>query len=69
MYVDYLSKGTMTTVHEVVFTNTSMFFGKGAGSNRAFDGWIDEVRITPRLLEPAEFLHTMPVWGTLMGLR
>ena len=42
--------------------------GNGAGE-RAFDGWIDEVRITPQLLEPDQFLYTVPLMGSLISIR
>lgn len=61
MYVDYLSKGTMTTTHEVTYTNFSLFMGKGAGSNQAFDGWLDEVRLSDTVLSPTQFLRTYAV--------
>jgi hypothetical protein len=61
MYVDYVSKGTLTTTHEVVYTNFSLFMGKGAGSNQAFDGWLDEVRLSDTVLQPNQFLHTFSV--------
>ena len=34
-----------------------------------FDGRIDEVRLTDRVLEPAEFLHTGPLAGTLIAVQ
>jgi len=61
MYVDYVSKGTMTTTHEVTYTNFSMFIGKGAGSNQAFDGWLDEMRLSYTVLTPLRFLRTYSV--------
>lgn len=61
MYVDYVSTGSMTTTHEVVYDAKSLFFGKGAGSNQAFDGWLDEVRLSDRVLLPHEFLRTYAV--------
>lgn len=61
MYVDYTSRGTMTTTHEVTYTNFSMFIGKGAGSNQAFDGWIDEMRLSDAVLAPVQFLRTYSV--------
>ena len=61
MYVDYVSKGSMTTTHEVVYTNTALFFGKGAGSNQAFDGWLDEIRLSDAVLQPHQFLRTYSV--------
>jgi len=61
MYVDYTSAGTMTTTHEAVYTNFSLFMGRGAGSNGAFDGWLDEVRLSDTVLTPTQFLHVYGV--------
>jgi len=58
MFVDYTSRGTMTTTHEAVYTNFSLFMGRGAGSNGAFDGWLDEVRLSDTVLLPTQFLRT-----------
>lgn len=43
-------------------------FQIGAG-DQAFDGWIDEVRLTDRVLAPAEFLYTVPLAGTVIGVQ
>ena len=61
VYVDYSSSGSMQTTHEVVYTNASLFFGKGAGSNQAFDGWLDEIRLSDTVLLPNQFLRTYSV--------
>ncbi len=68
IYVDYALKATGTSINPIIFTDGDILVGNGAGE-RAFDGWIDEVRITPRVLEPAEFLYTVPKPGTLIGIR
>ncbi len=68
LYVDYVLKVNSTTINPIVFTDGNILVGNGAGE-LAFDGWIDEVRITPRVLEPAEFLYTVPKPGTLIGIR
>lgn len=67
IYVDYVLRTTGMTVNPIVFTDGDIVVGNGAGE-RAFDGWIDEVRITPRLLEPSQFLRTVPCPGTLIML-
>jgi len=40
----------------------------GAG-DMAFDGWMDEVRLTDRVLEPVQFLRVVPLEGTIFSLR
>ncbi len=40
----------------------------GAG-DMAFDGWIDEVRLTDRVLEPTAFLYSLPLPGMLFYLQ
>ena len=67
IYVDYVLKANGTTINPIVYTDGDILIGMGAGE-RAFDGWIDEVRITPRLLTPDEFLYTQPRLGTLITL-
>ena len=61
-------KTTGTTVNPIVYTDGDVMIGNGAGE-RAFDGWIDEVRITPQLLEPDQFLYTVPLMGSLISIR
>lgn len=61
MYIDYQTQWNMTTTHEVVYTNLSLLIGKGAGSNQAYDGWLDEIRLSDTVLQPNQFLHTYSV--------
>lgn len=62
MYVDYtLRTSTPQSTHEVVYTNFSLFIGRGAGSNQAFDGWMDEVRLSDTVLQPSQFLRTYAI--------
>ena len=68
IYVDYALKLTGTTVNPIVYTTGDILIGNGAGEY-AFDGWIDEVRITPRLLGTNEFLYTLPPAGTLIHVK
>ena len=60
MYVDYTPCGTGKTAFPIVYTDGELCLGDGAGEG-PFNGWIDEVRITPRVLEPSEFLCAMAV--------
>ena len=60
MYVDYTPCGGIgKTAFPLVYTDGEICIGDGAGEG-PFNGWIDEVRITPRVLEPDEFLYAMP---------
>lgn len=60
MYVDYLPcGGEGKTAFPIVYSDGELCIGSGAGEG-PFNGWIDEVRITPRVLEPEEFLYAMP---------
>ena len=68
IYVDYALKLTGTTVNPIVYTTGDIMIGNGAGE-LAFDGWIDEVRLTPRLLATTEFLYTLPPAGTAVLVR
>lgn len=68
LYVDYQLVKTGQTVHPIVYTDGDICVGTGAGE-RAFDGLIDEVRITPRLLEPSQFLYVVPYEGTLIQIQ
>jgi len=45
------------------------FGGSSGGQTCSFDGWIDEVRLSDRVLTPDEFLHMMPVKGTVIRLN
>lgn len=59
MYVDYLPcGGDGKTAFPIVYSDGEFCIGNGAGEG-PFNGWIDEVRITPKVLEPDEFLYAM----------
>lgn len=60
MYVDYLPcGGECKTAFPIVYTDGDLCIGNGAGEG-PFNGWIDEVRMTPEVLEPDQFLYAMP---------
>ena len=60
MYVDYAPcGGAGKTAFPIVYSDGDICIGDGAGEG-PFNGWIDEVRITPKVLEPDEFLYAMP---------
>jgi hypothetical protein len=58
LYIDYIFRNGFNTAHELVYDANSLFIGKGAGSNQAFDGWLDEIRISDKVLTPTQFLST-----------
>lgn len=60
MYVDYLPCGDLNrTAFPIVYSDEPICIGAGAGEG-PFNGWMDEVRITPKVLTPEEFLYAMP---------
>lgn len=68
MYRNYQQVATATAPYPVVMTDGDFNIGNGSGE-RAFDGWIDEVRITPEALPPTKFLYTMYRRSTAIILR
>jgi len=63
-YVDYQVVGSGTVTSNMQYTTEPLFFGKGAGSARVFDGWMDEIRYTPSVIGPNDFLCTNSVQNT-----
>ena len=66
LYLDYAEVKTGTTSAPVRYDGGSILIGNG---DKAFDGWIDEVRLTGKVLEPNEFLRTVPDVGAVTGIR
>ena len=61
-YFDYMLDKTQSGTLPAVGTGYSLFFGaKENGGGQWFDGWLDDIRVTRRALEPNEFLTTHPV--------
>lgn len=56
LYVDYALAGQATVAAGLVYTNYP--FTLGGGADKPFDGWMDEVRITDRVLAPVDFMTT-----------
>ena len=56
----------VATVNPMIFDSGDIKIGNG---DQAFDGWIDEVRLTDRVLAPTEFLYTVPLAGTVIGVK
>jgi len=46
----------------LVYDNFPLLIGSGAGG-RAFDGWLDEFRLTGAVLTPDQFLRAVPEPG------
>jgi hypothetical protein len=66
LYKDYVKVHEGTTVNPLWLDGGDLQIGAG---DMAFDGWIDEVRLTDRVLEPSEFLYTVPLAGTLISVQ
>lgn len=66
MYVDYAEVGTRTTTNPLVFEGGDFVIGTSGTSY--YDGWIDEVRVTGRVLSTNEFLRTTRL-GTLIRME
>ena len=61
-YIDYRLDRAFTGTLPDIGTGNSLFVGaKNSGTGQWYDGWIDDVRVTKRALEPNEFLTTHPV--------
>ncbi|MDA3924266.1 MAG: LamG domain-containing protein [Kiritimatiellae bacterium] len=67
IYVDYESVGTRTTSGPLVYN--SYDFVVGTSGSYYFDGGIDEIRLTGRVLSPDAFLHAAPPLGTCILLN
>lgn len=68
MYCNYKQVASSTTPYPIVMTDGDFNIGYGAGE-QALNGWVDEVRITPRVLDPSQFLYTMCFSGTVINVR
>ncbi len=67
LFVDYMDVGGGFTTFNIVYDNQPLRVGQGAGG-RAFDGWIDEVRISDTVLSTSEFLRAVPEPSSLASL-
>ncbi len=65
MYKDYVMVLEGATTNPLYTDSGNFQIGAG---DMAFDGWIDEVRLTDRVLAPGAFLYTVPVMGTLLSI-
>ena len=61
-YFDYaLDKSRTGTMPDIGSGNSMFFASMESGKGQFFDGWIDDIRVTRRALQPNEFLTTRPV--------
>lgn len=68
-YYDYELVSTQTGVYLPVRKTYSLFVGSSEnGGGQFFDGWIDDVRVTKRVLDRDEFLTTHPVGSATQPL-
>lgn len=67
LYVDYKQESIHTGIYSNLFyTSDPVRVGGGAG--RAFDGVIDDVRITPDVLDPKDFMRVFTPASVVQGL-
>lgn len=66
LYKDYVKVYEVATVNPIITDSGNFQIGAG---DMAFDGWIDEVRLTDRVLEPTNFLYVVPLAGTLISIN
>ncbi len=59
LYVDYALEGSATVTFDLVYDDSMLRIGQGGGG-RAFDGWIDEVRLSDTVLTSDQFLAVVP---------
>lgn len=59
LFIDYTDVGGGVVTNPLVYDNNPLTIGQGGGG-RAFDGWIDEVRISDNVLSADQFLHVVP---------
>lgn len=57
LWYDYQSKGTLTLTNDMVFDDISQPFCIGSFGQRGMIGWVDEVRLSDRVLRADEFLE------------
>ncbi len=66
LYVDHRKVYEKALTGPIVMDSGDIRIGSG---DRAFDGWIDEARITDRVLSPDEFLCSAPVVGSVTAIQ
>lgn len=69
IYYDYQLLATESNAYLPAPPGFSVFVGaKERGEGQYFDGWIDDVRVTKRVLKPEDFLTTHPVGSATQPL-
>lgn len=64
VFVDYESVGSFTSpVNPLYFDEGDYIIGAG---DRAFDGWLDEFRLSGKVLAPDQFLRVVSEGGTVI---
>ena len=66
LYVDHRKVYEKVLTGPIVLDSGDIRIGSG---DRAFDGWIDEMLITDRVLSPDEFLCSAPVVGSVTAIQ
>lgn len=59
LYVDYIQTAQATLSGGLFYDDTALRFGQGAGG-RAFDGLLDEIRLSDQVLTTNQFLRAVP---------
>ena len=69
VYFDYRLVATESNAYLPVAPGDDLYIGcKDGGAGQFFDGWIDDVRVTKRALDPEEFLTTHAVGSATQPL-
>lgn len=67
LYFDYVEVGTRTTTNPLTYESGDFIIG--TSGTAYYDGWIDEVRMTGRVLTTNEFLRAAPLTGTMIRMQ
>jgi hypothetical protein len=59
--------GTRTTTNPLTYESGDFIIG--TSGTAYYDGWIDEVRMTGRVLTTNEFLRAAPLTGTMIRMQ
>jgi hypothetical protein len=60
LYVDYAQVASAQTVFNIVYDTSNFYLGDMAGG-RAFDGWMDEARLSDAVLTSDQFLRVVTI--------
>jgi len=59
LFIDYTPQGEATIDTPLSFNDATLLLGGQVGG-RGLNGWLDEIRLSPKALEPWEFLRASP---------